>query len=140
MAGHQFRHLSSCSWRVAALGLIAGLVAAAPATTGIRIDSVADKYAVREFSFEVNAEAGRAGIRLEYSYPPALVGLDDTGDQGPAPRITTVPGLTYDAAAHAVVYNDGVNRTTCATAAHHPMVLFNRAYMNPPAPAWCHLA
>jgi hypothetical protein len=115
---------------VAVLGLIPALAVAEPAT-GIRIDSVADKYAVQDFSFEVNAETGRAGIRLEYSYPPALVGLDDTGDQGPSPKIVTLPGLAYDAAAHSVVYNDGVNHFTCATAANHRSLFGKSSYMKP---------
>ncbi len=131
MFGRSLRHAIWCSSIGAALGLSAVMAIAAPAMNGIRIDSAASKYAIQDFSFEVNPETGRAGIRLEYKYPPALVGLDDTGDQGPAPRITTLPGLTYDSAAHAVVYTDGVNRTVCATAAHHRMVLLNRAYMKP---------
>ena len=65
-------------------------------------------------------------MRVESKYPPALVGLDDTGDQGPAPRIATLPGLSYDAAAHAVVYNDGA---TCATAANHRTLFGKSAYM-----------
>jgi hypothetical protein len=97
---------------------------------GIQIDSVAEKYAIQDFSFEVNPETGRAGIRLEYKYPPALVGLDDTGDQGPAPRIATLPGLTYDPTAHTVVYNDGANRIiTCATAADRRTLFGKSAYM-----------
>ena len=40
-----------------------------PTPTAIKIDSVAAKYAMQDFSFEVNPETGRAGIRLEYNYP-----------------------------------------------------------------------
>jgi hypothetical protein len=102
--------------------------AAEPAANAIRIDSVADKYALQDYSFEVDQRTGQAGIRLEYTYPPASVGSDDI-HPAPDPKIVTVPGLTYDAAARAVVYNDGVERTICATAAHHRMVLWNGAYM-----------
>ena len=112
-----------------ALGFRAALVAE-PATIAIRIDRVADRYALQEFSFEVNAETGRAGIRLEYYYPPGRVGGDDS-DRGPAPKIATLPGLIYDAAAHAVVYNDGPNRATCATAANHRTLFWKNAYMKP---------
>jgi len=85
------------------LGIVAlGFGAATPAS--IRIDSVDQKYAVQSTSFEVNPANGRAGIRIVYENPAALVGLEDTGDQGPAPRIVTIPNLRFDASAHAVVY------------------------------------
>jgi hypothetical protein len=129
--GKPLRHAIWRSSIGAALGLRAVMAIAAPATNGIRIDSVASKYAIHDYSFEVNPETGRAGIRLEYDYPPALVGYDDTGDQGPAPRITVLPGLTYDAAAHAVVYTDGATRVTCATAASRRTLFGKSAYMKP---------
>jgi hypothetical protein len=113
-----------------ALCLAALPTSAEPATNAIRIDRVADKFALQDFSFEVDQRTGQAGIRLEYTYPPANVGSDDM-HPAPDPKIVTVPGLTYDPATHAVVYNDGVERTICATAAHHRMVLFNGAYMKP---------
>src|ERR1700677_1408761 len=132
MFHQRFRHQIPPSSTAIALGLVAVLAVAAPVANGIRIDSVAEKYAIQDFSFEVNPETGRAGIRLEYKYPPALVGLDDTGNQGPAPRIAPLPGLTYDAAAHTVVYDDGVNHAiTCATAANHRTLFGKSAYMKP---------
>jgi hypothetical protein len=113
-----------------ALCLAQVVTAAGPTGNAIKIDSVADIYAMQDYSFEVNQKTGLAGIRLEYTYPPARVGGDDI-HRGPDPKVVTLPGLTYDAAARAVVYDDGVGRITCATAAHHRLVLFNGAYMKP---------
>ena len=75
----------------AALWLTAMLTLAARATTPVKIDSIA------ELSFEVSPQTGRAGIRLEYIYPPACLGSDDSA-QTPAPKIAISPGLTYDSA------------------------------------------
>jgi hypothetical protein len=96
----------------------------------IRIDSVADKYKVQSTSFEVNAETKRAGIRLEYVYPPELVGQVDSY-WVPPPRTVVVPNLTYDAASRAVIYNDGVKTTTCAVAAGQRVLLWKVAIMKP---------
>jgi hypothetical protein len=41
---------------------------------------VGQKYVVESFSFEVNPANGRAGIRIVYENPAALVGHEDTGD------------------------------------------------------------
>ncbi len=103
-----------------ALGLAAAMLfggiaifgATAPGGKAIRIDSVDARYQLQEFSFEVNQESGRAGIRLVYANPHTLTG--QTEDPGPAPKIVTLPGLTYDAAARAVMYFDGKTHTVCA--------------------------
>jgi hypothetical protein len=108
----------------------ARIAIAAASNASIRIDSVADKYAVQNVSFEVNPETKRAGIRLEYVYPPELVG-DVDGYWVPAPKIVVVPNLTYDVAAGAVVYNDGVKTTTCAVAAGQRVLLWKVAIMKP---------
>jgi hypothetical protein len=114
----------------AALCLNAAFAAAMPAATAIKIDTVADKYAVLDFSFEVDRQTGRAGIRIEYTYPPARLGGDDS-DRGPAPKIATLPGLTYDATARSVMYNDGAKMITCATAADHRTLFGKSTSMKP---------
>jgi hypothetical protein len=114
---------------IAVLCFVASLAGEVPTGTAIKIDSVADKYAMQNFTFEVNPETGRAGIRLEYNFPPALVGLEETG--GPEPKIVTLPALTYDAVAHAVIYSKGLNRITCATAATHRTLFGKSVYMKP---------
>ena len=119
----------SCLSITTALGLTV-LTVVAQTPTAIKIDSVADKYALQDFSFEVSPETGRAGIRLEYTYPPARLGGDDS-DRGPAPKIATLPGLTYDSTAHAVIYDGGTKRTTCATAADRRMLFWKSIYMKP---------
>ena len=127
----------SCLSITTALGLTV-LTVVAQTLTAIKIDSVADKYALQDFSFEVSPETGRAGIRLEYTYPPARLGGDDS-DRGPAPKIATLPGLTYDSTAHAVIYDGGTKRTTCATAVDRRNALFGRASGGEAdGAAWCY--
>jgi hypothetical protein len=124
---------SVCAWCVSitlALCLAAVLAGATPAATAIKIDTVANKYALEDFSFEVSRETGNAGIRLEYAYPGSWLEGDDS-DRGPAPRIAMLPGLTYDAASHAIVYDDGATRTTCATEADRRIVPWKAVRMKP---------
>jgi hypothetical protein len=113
-----------------ALCTAALLHSAARDSTSIRIDSVEDKYAIQDFSFEVSPETGHVGIRLEYTYPVARLGSDDS-DRGPSPRIVTVPGLEYDAAARAVIFEGGATRTICATATDHKVLFWKTEHMKP---------
>lgn len=114
--------------------MASALTATTPATTvaagAIRFDSVAERYDVQDFSFEVNPENGRAGIRLEYTYPAARAGLDYS-DREPAPRIAVLPGLTYNPASHTVVYKDGARSVTCATETTRRNLLWKIPYMKP---------
>jgi hypothetical protein len=113
-----------------ALCLTAAMAAAVPAETAVRIDTIADRYALHDFSFEVSPETGRAGIRLEYDYPPARTG-DYDGNWDPSPRIALLPSLTYDTAAHAIVYDDGAAHTTCATEVGRTVAFWKTAHMKP---------
>jgi hypothetical protein len=97
------------------------------ANSKVKIDTVPSEYAPIEsptnrepvslssFHFEVNQETGRARVVAIYTYPDQMTfGPDD--DAG-GPRSTTVqlPGLTYDAAAHAVIYDSNGTKSVCAT-------------------------
>jgi hypothetical protein len=113
-----------------ALCLVAILAGAAPASNSIRIDTTPAKYALQVFSFEVSPETGTAGIRLEYSYPASWLQGDDS-DRGPGPTIAVVPGLTYDASARAIVYDDGAARTTCATEVDHTAFFWKTVHLKP---------
>jgi len=112
------------------LGITAVLAGAASAGTEVKIDTIADKYALQDFSFEISLATGETGIRLEYIYPPTRFGGDDS-DRGPDPRIALIPGLAYDGSAHAVVYNDGRTRTTCATEADRTILFWKTVHMKP---------
>ena len=87
------------------------------AATAVRIDTVADRYELQSFSFEVSPETGKAEIRLRYDYPLARIAGGDS-EHAPDARVATVPGLRYDESARAIVYDNGATRTTCATASH----------------------
>jgi hypothetical protein len=111
---------------------VAALVALAfaipvSANSKIQIDTVPSEYipinsptnretvSLSSFHFEVNQETGRARVVVEYTYPDQMTygPADDAG--GPRPTIAQLPGLTYDAAAHAVVYDSSGTKTVCAT-------------------------
>src|ERR1700733_15332916 len=133
MSLRQITHSTAvlCIPMLSALCITAVLPIAGATDPSVKIDSVAEKYAIQESSFEVNPKTGRAGIRLVYVYLPGRLGGDDS-DRGPEPTIATLPGLTYDAAARAVVYNDGGKSITCATAAtDHRVVFWRSTYMKP---------
>ncbi len=106
---------------ICALYLTVATCGAAPSAIGaktaaaVRIDSVADRYELQSFSFEVSPDTGNAEIRLQYDYPLARIAGGD-GEHAPDSRVTTIPGLRYDKSAHAIVYDRGATRTTCATA------------------------
>jgi hypothetical protein len=108
-------------------GILTGATTAPPA---VRIDSIADKYALQTFSFEVSPDTRNAGILLEYIYPPARLGGDDS-DRGPDPRAIILPGLTYDETTRAIIYDDGTTRTTCATETDRRILFWKSAHMKP---------
>ncbi len=101
------------------IGMALGVGLAAPTMSpAIRIDTISSRFALDRFAFEVNPETGSAGIRLDYSYPPYRLFGDETY-RDPGERIATLPGLSYDRAAHAVVYQSGATKTACAVEVSH---------------------
>ena len=113
-----------------ALCLAAMLAGATPASNSIRIDTTRARYALQDFSFELSPGTGVAGIRLEYSYPASWLQGDDS-DRGPGSTVARLPGLSYDAAAHTIVYDDGATRTTCATQVDHRAGFWKTVHMKP---------
>jgi hypothetical protein len=113
-----------------AFALIA-LAAAVPvsANARIRIDTVPSEYApldsptsrepvsMSDFRFEVNQETGRARVVVNYTYPDQMTYGPDDDAGGPRPTIVQLPGLVYDAAAHAVLYDSNGAKAVCATVA-----------------------
>jgi hypothetical protein len=107
--------------------LAAVLPAPAFANSRIKIDTIPSEYAplnsptnrepvsLSSFHFEVDQETGRARVIAEYTYPDQTTYGPDDDAGGPRPTIVQLPGLTYDAAAHAVVYDSNGNQTVCAT-------------------------
>jgi hypothetical protein len=106
---------------------ICALAVPASADTRIKIDTVPSEYSpinsptthdsvsLSDYKFEINQETGRARIVANYTYADQMTyGPDDDGG-GPRPTIVQLPGLTYDAAANAVVYSADGQRTVCAT-------------------------
>ena len=108
-----------------AVAMIVVIAAPAWAESQVKIASVAPEYrptaglevpepvSMQSYSFEVEPETGRARVVIDYTYPdqPAF-GMD--GGAGPEPTMAQLPGLKYDAAAKAVVYDAGGKRTVCA--------------------------
>ena len=109
-----------------AVAVIAGMAAPSWAESQVKIASVAPEYrptagpempepvSMQSYSFEVEPQTGRARVVIDYTYPDqAAYGMD--GGAGPEPTMAQLPGLRYDAAAKAVVYETGGKSTVCAT-------------------------
>jgi hypothetical protein len=113
----------------ACLTALAALALAVPvfASSRIKIDTVPSDYtpvnsptnrepvSMSSYHFEVNEETGRARLVVEYTYPDQLIYGRNDDALGPPSSIAQLPGLTYDAAAHAVVYESNGARDVCAT-------------------------
>jgi hypothetical protein len=101
------------------------------ANTRIKLDTVPSEYtpensptntepvSMSSYHFEVNEGTNRARIVVDYTYPDQLIYGPDDDSRGPYPSIVQIPGLTYDAAAHAVVYESNGLRNVCATVEVH---------------------
>lgn len=114
---------------VACLTALATLALGVPvfASSRIKIDTVPSDYtpinsptsrepvSMSSYHFEVNEETGRARLVVEYTYPDQLIYGRDDDALGPPSTIVQLPGLTYDAAARAVVYESNGARDVCAT-------------------------
>jgi hypothetical protein len=108
---------------------IAALALAVPASANsrIKIDTISPEYApinsptnrepvsMSSFHFEVDQETGRARLVAIYTYPDQMTYGPDDDAGGPRPTIVQLPGLAYDAAAHAVVYDSSGTKYVCAT-------------------------
>jgi len=96
----------------------------------LKIDSVPARYTVQDSSFEVNPQNGRAGIRLEYDFPPARLGGNDY-DQAPPPKTVTVAGLRYEPSTRTIVFDKGTTRVTCATESSRRTLFWKTSFMKP---------
>ena len=115
--------------KASAVAAFVALAAAIPvsANSRVKIDTVPSEYAPIEsptnrepvslssFHFEVNQETGRARVVAIYTYPDQMTYGPDDDAGGPRSTIVQLPGLTYDAAAHAVVYDSNGTKSVCAT-------------------------
>ncbi|HEX4076839.1 MAG TPA: hypothetical protein VHX49_15675 [Candidatus Acidoferrales bacterium] len=97
------------------------------ASSRIKIDTVPSEYtpensptntepvSISSYHFEVNEETGRARLVVDYTYPDELIYGPNDDALGPPSTVARLPGLTYDAAAHAVIYESNGARDVCAT-------------------------
>jgi hypothetical protein len=74
-----------------------------------------ERVRVSSYHFEVNEELGRARVIVIYTYRDQITYATDDAKGGPKPTTVEVPGLTYDAKTHAVVYDSGGTKAVCAT-------------------------
>jgi hypothetical protein len=117
---------SSCAVALVALLLAIPL----SADSRVKIDSVPLEYApidsptsrepvsLSSFHFEVNEEAGRARVVVDYTYPDQMTYGPDDDVHGPRSTVAQIPGLAYDAAAHIVVYDSNRSKAVCAITSH----------------------
>jgi len=102
-----------------------GVAASAGTPVRIKIDTVPDRYmptnhtvaepvSIQGFHFDVNEQTVRARVVVEYTYPDEIVYEKDDDQRGPRSAVARIPGLKYDPASHAVVYEDHGKRAVCA--------------------------
>ena len=108
--------------------LFAILALPAQADTRTKITTVSAEYtplkssfsepvSVAGYHFEVNADASRARVVVDYEYRDQWAHMQDNesaGDPGLEPGLVQLPGLTWDPTARAVVYEAQGKRTLCA--------------------------
>jgi hypothetical protein len=137
--GHEFELLIRRTFmkKASAVAALVGLALAVPvsANSRVKIDTVPSEYAPIEsptnsetvslssFHFEVNQETDRARVVAIYTYPDQMTYGPDDDAGGPRPTIVQLPGLSYDAAAHAVVYDSNGTKAVCATVAERAGLL-----------------
>jgi hypothetical protein len=111
--------------------VFAAMLSAVPvsANSRIKIDTVPSEYApinsptnrepvsLSSYHFEVEPETGRARVVVEYTYPDQMTFGPDDDAGGPASTIVQLPGLRYDAGAHAIVYDSKGTKSLCAIVA-----------------------
>jgi hypothetical protein len=96
------------------------------ADTKIKIDTVPATYTpqnynrservrISSYHFEVNPQRNRTRLVVIYTYRDQITygAGDDKG--GPPPTTVEIPGLSYDANAHAIVYDASGTKAVCAT-------------------------
>jgi hypothetical protein len=129
--GHRIRTTSI--ERAFSFVALAALALAIPvsANSRIRIDTVPSEYtpensptntepvSMSGYHFEVNEETQRARLVVEYTYPDEMIYGPNDDTLGPQSTVVQLPGLTYDAAARAVVYDSNGTRNICATVSEH---------------------
>ena len=105
--------------------VLSALASASTAPTRIKLDTVPDQYmpttiaswqpvSMQDFHFQVNPETLRARIVVDYTYPNEPIFGKNDSKGGPQPTIVQIPGLSYDAAEHLVVFESQGKRTVCA--------------------------
>jgi hypothetical protein len=132
-SNHRIRTTSiKSSFSLAALVALAIPVSA---NSRIRIDTVPSEYtpensptniepvSMSSYHFEVNEETRRARLVVEYTYPDQLIYGQDDDTRGPQSTVVQLPGLTYDATAHAVVYDSNGTEAVCAIVSEHDGLL-----------------
>jgi len=103
----------------------------ARANTAVKIDSIPYEYmlvnsitnrepvSVSSYHFEVEPETGRARVVVEYTYPDQMIYGGDDPLRGPQPSFAQIPGLKFDPAAHAVIFDGFGTKVVCANVTEH---------------------
>jgi len=125
-----------------ALFMAATLAIPMSAETKMKIASVGPQYtpkagsqlpepvSMRGYFFEVEKETGRARVVIDYTYPnQAAYGFD--GGAGPQPTMAQIPGLRYDPASKAVLYDAAGRSVVCATVRDQKVLFWSRSSIVP---------
>jgi hypothetical protein len=112
-------------FRVSALVVLAFAIPAR-ADTKIKIDTVPATYTpenynrservrISSYHFEVNPQRNRTRLVVIYTYRDQITYGAEDSKGGPPFTTVEIPGLTYDANAHAIVYDADGAKAVCAT-------------------------
>jgi hypothetical protein len=98
----------------------------ASANTAVKVDSIPYEYmlvssitnrepvSVSSYHFELEPETCRARVVVEYTYPDQMIYGGGDPLRGPQPSFAQIPGLKFDAAAHAVIFDGDGTKVGCA--------------------------
>ena len=95
-------------------------IATVPAEYTPPISAFSEHIKVENYHFEVNHDATRERLVVEYGYPDELYDISIGDGGGPPATRVQVPGLRWDPEERAVVYRAGDKETRCAVALGTP--------------------
>lgn len=105
--------------------MVTAVPASPTAKSRIKIGEVSNQYmpsnmsmyqpvSMKDFYFDIQPQTLQVRVVVDYTYPDEnMLGQNDS-QGGPQPIVAQVPGLKYDAAEHAVVYEANRDPIVCA--------------------------
>lgn len=89
-----------------------------------------EPVSMSSYYFEVNEETVRARVVVDYTYRNQMVVAGEDA-HGPDPTYAQIPGLIYDPAAHAVLYEGDGQKIVCAVVQERRSRFLRRLRLKP---------